>query len=1263
MSTDSRPQWIIPAVLGAIMLAAFYGIFLQQESDQEYEQEKVQTSLEVTHKIITGWIDDQRHLVSTWAHFPEVVVYADELNRLPLERRALVKQPARLELKAFFSPLVKSGKIDRYTLVDGDGYIRASSSNSLLAQRSGMARLPAIFSPLWQGKKQWVLPYNNPEPSRNKDGVYVRNQPHLLIAAPVMSGHGMSAALIFAVNSQRELHRILAPVISQNIQAMTIISGEKTLFETGKWVKAEGDVELLDWVGPDHTLEYRVLYRSPSHITSMQPVYILYALIILATLAGILASRARAYKRYWTGDGSEFVGEVVFAKGRRAFLILDSLGQVVKTNARARELLSGNTDTGKKEMQSLLLELTLNLQTEDGYPAPEFAMLLKERGKELFYGIWRLKHRKYNLSCRFTAHEDAGNVLVEINDITDSYDERNQLRRRSQALDHAAELVFWVNKEGRLVYLNKTATSVLGYSPVELESFALKDIDAALSDDGWSLIWGRVRRGEEVQHEAALVKKTGSSFPAETHMSFYSSRTDSFVCIFARDITHKKQLEADLYRSRMQLTDKLSITSKELEAREEENKALLESIPDLLLVMNSRFEVMHFQQPVGSNDVLDIVIGQTLFDSFALDNVVLEQALNKEGRYFTEIQRISGPHYQFLELRMTRASDNRISALVRDITERKQQEHLRQFHNHLLSSLTTMQTRFICDFDKKPDFEKQLTDLMSLVGAGYGVCLLTEPLSCLLGMSECYELTDPGYDWLSEDCRLLIIQWCQDRLHQWYTHSSHIGPEIITMAQCDFPQHCRPDNPALSPGLIILPILVGDDIQMSFTILLQDIRGWNNSGVFDSWIATCAALLAGYENDRERVRAEQNLLIEKDRAEVASQAKTDFLSRMSHEFRTPLNAILGFSQLMGMDQENLNEEQADHLFHIEESGQKILKLVDDILELSQMENKELEVNLQDVNLSAVVQDLLPELADSAEQKEITLSTNLSSEAISIHGDPERLKQVVHCLIDNAIQYNQPGGFVTVDLVSGDRNCELVVTDGGQGIEPDFLDKIFMPFETAEGLQSQGVGNGLAVARHLVELMQGSISVTSEPDKGSCFTVSFPVIARITDVIKPFMASVAPQEAFAGLASEPTDSQSDDCLIESDCVAAECFDVLYIEDEQAGQRLVSQVIEKVNRDGGAVELRLATNAEQGIEQFLDKTPDMVLLDMHLHDVSGIDVLEAIRSLGEGQDVPVIALSGDVEQDAINQALESGFDDYLCKPVDVSVLISVIQRYMN
>lgn len=211
MSTDSRPQWIIPAVLGAIMLAAFYGIFLQQESDQEYEQEKVQTSLEVTHKIITGWIDDQRHLVSTWAHFPEVVVYADELNRLPLERRALVKQPARLELKAFFSPLVKSGKIDRYTLVDGDGYIRASSSNSLLAQRSGMARLPAIFSPLWQGKKQWVLPYNNPEPSRNKDGVYVRNQPHLLIAAPVMSGHGMSAALIFAVNSQRELHRILAP--------------------------------------------------------------------------------------------------------------------------------------------------------------------------------------------------------------------------------------------------------------------------------------------------------------------------------------------------------------------------------------------------------------------------------------------------------------------------------------------------------------------------------------------------------------------------------------------------------------------------------------------------------------------------------------------------------------------------------------------------------------------------------------------------------------------------------------------------------------------------------------------------------------------------------------------------------------------------------------------------------------------------------------------------------------------------------------------
>lgn len=1286
MRTDSRNQWIIPAILMAIILLAVVGIYQQQSLDKSGRQDKAQNVLELSHAMIVGWIKEQRHLVSTWVHFPEVVVYADELNRLPLERQALVKQPARLELKAFFAPLIKSSKIDRYTLVDGEGYIRASSSNSLLAQKSGMARLPAIFAPLWQGKKQWVLPYNNPEPSRNKDGVYVHNQPHLLIAAPVISGHGMSAALIFAVNSQRELDRVLAPVLKDRIRALTVMSGEKRVFETGNWSKAEGDLKVIQWSAPDYALEYRILFDASVSVGDKSSGYFIYIVVILAAVIAFLMTRVRSYQRYWIGDGSDFVGEVVFARGRRAFLILNDQGVVLKSNRRARELLSGSSDTGKKELQALLLELVISLKNEDGENSADYTMLMQSSGKELYYGIWPVAGEQRNFSCRFIAHTETRNILVEINDITDSFDERNQLRRRSQALDHAAELVFWVDKSGRLVYLNKTAMSVLGYQPEELESFYLKDIDAALSDDGWSLLWGRVRRGEDVQHEASLVKKSGSSFPAETHMSFYQNNADSFVCIFARDITLRKQLEADLYRSRIQLADKLSVTSKELEVREEENKALLESIPDLLLVMNSRFEVMHLQQPSGASIALEIGIGQSLFDIFTLEQALLEQSLACDGRYFTEIQRICGLQYQFLELRLAKAADNRISALIRDISERKKQEQMRRFHNRLLSALASMQTRFICNPDKRPDPEKQLVELMALVGSGYGFCLLTETLQSVLGAEPCFERSNSESDWLQKECRGRLKQWCQESLVQWQKHSRPLQPEIITLEERLVTITCRPDDLNLHPGVILLPILVGDEIQMAFAVILKDIRGWDNPGIFDSWVATCTAILAGYENDRERIKAEQNLLIEKEKAEVASQAKTDFLSRMSHEFRTPLNAILGFSQLMSMDTDTLTDEQIDQLEHIETSGQKILGLVNNILELSQMENHELAVDMKQVEFDGIISETLSSLGDQITQKGLVMTVDLPEQPVYLHGDPDRLKQIVNCLVDNAIQFNQYGGRVEVRLELNGDKCLFSVADTGQGISSEFMEKIFLPFETAEGLQSQGMGNGLAITRHLTEMMQGEIQAISELGEGSCFMVSFPVMKRVTDILALPSQSTQSSgitekqtEDMAISASDPSSGDSTQSLPESesgnvglqdtdtgpqiDSPELTSFDLLYIEDEEAGQRLVFQVVERMNQDNDGVLLRLAGNAEEGIQYFLDQAPDMVLLDMNLHDVSGLDVLDAIRSLDMGQDIPVIAISGDVEPESVNQAMDAGFDDYLCKPVDVAELISVIKRYIN
>ena len=240
-------------------------------------------------------------------------------------------------------------------------------------------------------------------------------------------------------------------------------------------------------------------------------------------------------------------------------------------------------------------------------------------------------------------------------------------------------------------------------------------------------------------------------------------------------------------------------------------------------------------------------------------------------------------------------------------------------------------------------------------------------------------------------------------------------------------------------------------------------------------------------------RLMQSAQVERDVAEAASVNKTQFLSRVSHELRTPLNAILGFAQLFEIDL-SLSEKHRAWGGLIRSSGQHMLDLIDEILDLSSAELGQLRVANARMDLAEVVRGCLVQLSQVAEGARIRLVDSLPAQALPVHADPRRVRQVVHNLLSNAIKYGRAGGRVTVSARAGSDEIALRVQDDGIGMDATQLQRLFTPFDRlgAEATAVPGSGLGLALSRRLVELMGGHIEAQSEPGQGSLFTVSLPV---------------------------------------------------------------------------------------------------------------------------------------------------------------------------
>ena len=388
-----------------------------------------------------------------------------------------------------------------------------------------------------------------------------------------------------------------------------------------------------------------------------------------------------------------------------------------------------------------------------------------------------------------------------------------------------------------------------------------------------------------------------------------------------------------------------------------------------------------------------------------------------------------------------------------------------------------------------------------------------------------------------------------------------------------------------------------------------------------------------YKKELEDKNRELELAIKQEAK--ANRSKQEFLFNMSHDIRTPMNAIIGFTSLA---QSHLDDKELldSYLKKISTSSEYLLSLINDVLDMSRIESGKLKIEESSVYLPSILDDIRDIVSSNVQKKQLNLNINIVDlKDTNVLTDPLKLKQVLLNVVANAIKFTPSGGYVNLSLVQKDDsgNYDFVVEDNGIGISKEFQEHIFEQFareatSTVSGVQ--GTGLGLSISKAIVDMMGGSISVESESGKGSKFTIS--------------------------LCFKVTDETTDNKTISTNSIIDTNKKILLVEDNELNYEIAKTVLEEAGFivDG-------ASNGKEAVDKASDNTYDVILMDIQMPIMDGYEATKELRRLGNR--TPIIAMTANAFSEDRKKAKDVGMDGYIPKPIDVNKLVSTIMNILN